>query len=255
MNKNLDFVLTKIKITFKENKEYKFNLWSGIFTNIFIVLVLVLFWSVFSNLTSEIIKWDFNNFILYSVLTLAGTKSYFLFCIRRLNMFLISGELNLVLSNPINNILYLFFQKLTAQELVIFPILITVSGILVLNGVYTNYLFAIFVFIFGMFFHSLVISTIECLAFFMKNNLFLYEFYSDLKYSLRHFTPKMYENLSFAFYYFPTSFSGYFVIEILKGRTDLILSMSFNLFIISFIFILILIYLFKFGLKRYEAFG
>ena len=136
MNKYLDFFLTKFSLAYKENSEYKTNLWSAIIANTVAVLTLILFFNVLSNLVSDILNWSNYDFVLYSILFLAGSKIYFIFSIRHFNNFLLSGDLNLILNKPINPLFFQFFNNLRGPVLIVFPTLFQTLPLLVANTTY-----------------------------------------------------------------------------------------------------------------------
>jgi len=255
MFRSFNFIFERVRLAFRENSEYKANLWTAILANSVRLFVLMLFFFVFENLIGEILGWSNYDFMLYSGLILAGQKVAYFVSVRKFKYHLLVGDLNIILCKPINSLLFQFFKRLHGAVLIVCPILVSFVVILMFLGDYENYLLAIFVFLFGMAFHSLYISIFESLAFFFKESGFLVNLYTDFNYSVNGFTPKMMENLSSVFYFIPGALCGYFVIEILLGRVEQLLGI-FGILCLVFICLCFgLKVIWKFGLRRYEAFG
>ncbi len=250
-----DFILTKFSLSYKENSEYKINLWSAILANISIVFVFILFFEVLSSLISNILNWTRYDFILYSILILTGSKIYFIICIRKFNRFLLNGDLNTILTKPINPLFHQFFNNLRGPILIIFPILILIILILIFLGNYSNFLLAFLSFFLGFILLSLILSIAESLAFFMKNNFFIINLVQNINQSSRSFTPKLFENFSILFYFLPYSLIGFFTIEILNGKVIFFLNYLIIFLELILIFFILLLIIWKIGLKKYEAFG
>jgi len=255
MFKSFNFIFERVRIAFRENIEYKANMWTAILANLTRLFVLMLFFFIFESLIGEILEWSNYDFMLYSGLILAGQKVAYFVSVRKFKYHLLIGDLNIILCKPISSLLFQFFRRLHGAVLIVFPILVSFVICLMVFGDYENYLLASFVFLFGMAFHSLYISIFESLAFFFKESGFLVNLYRDFNYSVNGFTPKMMENFSSVFYFIPGSLCGYFVVEILLGRVDYFWNIFWILGLMFIILCFILKFIWKFGLKKYEAFG
>lgn len=256
MGRNLDLIFCKIGLAFKENVEYKTNLWMAILANISVVFVMFLFFYILSDLLFDFLNWSRYDFLVYSILLLAGTKSELLFCVRKFRFYLLSGKLNNVLSKPVNSIIFQMVVNLKGPVLVVFPILFLVLCGLIFFGDYDFYFLAGVVFLFGMVLNVLFFSVLDSLAFFIKNNLFLQNLFRSVNYSVRTYTPKSLENFSSLFYFFPTSVYAFFVVEILRGDLKFFYFGYFWVLILfSFVLFFCLVFIWRVGLRCYEAFG
>lgn len=255
MKNNLTFIIEKFKLALKENSEYKINLWSAFIINIVVIIILILFFSIFKNLAGDILNWNSYDFLIYTLLILTGSKSHFIFSIRRMKQLLLFGTLNQILSKPINPFIFASVNSLKGPVLIIFPILFISTLILIYFADYSNYLLFLSSFCFGFIIYSLTISFLESFAFFIKENSFLNLFYQESNRSVRLYTPKLFESFSKGFYFFPYALVAYFPLQILKGEVDLFFELLPYFFILFFVLIIAIYFIWKIGLKKYEAFG
>jgi ABC-type uncharacterized transport system permease subunit len=95
-------------------------------------------------------------------------------------------------------------------------------------------------------------------SFYFKKIKILYIlFFKKIIYLNEKFTPKSFESSPFRnfFYLLPSAFYSYFVIEVLNGRFSVLLYYLPYFLLLNLILFLIFIFVWKQGLKRYEAYG
>ena len=256
LQRNISFIVARLKLAFRENIEYKVNLYSAIAINIVIILVALMFFSVYIKFSGVILNWSYTDFILYSFIVLAGAKSQYIFSIRSFKLQLLKGHLNNGLIRPVNPFIFHSLFYLMGPVLIIFPFLLFMVFSMIFYYHYANLIIFIFFFTFTFFYCSFFYSFFGSFAFFIKENDFLMTTSNSVNSIVEFYTPKMFQSVSTTFIYFmPSALFGYVSIEILKGNT-LLLSRLVPFILISFFIIIISIYfMWKVGLKRYEAFN
>lgn len=256
IRRNISFVIARFKLAFKENSEYKVNLYSAIAINMMMIFVALLFFSVYINFSGVILNWNYTDFILYSFIVLAGSKTYHIFAIKHFKTQLLRGHLNNGLIRPVNVYIFHSLFYLMGPVLIIFPFLILVIATMIIYYSYVNVILFVLFFLFTLIYCSFFYSFFSSLAFFIKENDFLVTLSINTNHTVEIYTPKMFQTLSTIFIYlFPSALFGYVSIEILKGTTDLLFSLV-PYILASFLFLTISIYfIWKIGLKKYEAFN
>ncbi len=170
---------------------------------------------------------------------------------------LLKGEVNIALTKPINTYFYISSELINAQNFITGISLFLISIFFILIGDYSNYFFALVVFIFSLFYFVIFFNFLHSFDFYIKSinpfNDFLFQMDSVTK----RFTPKTFASFRYGdiFYFLPTALSCYFVVEILNGRTELFLQFFKWILLITLVMIFGIYFLWKIGLKRYEAYG
>jgi len=175
--KNLNFILAKIIIGLKENKEYKINLYSAIIVNLVVVLIYLIFFMIFNKNFPEVLNFTRYDFLVYGFLILSGSKIYHIFVLKYFSKKLLRGDLNLILTKPINPFLFSIFSSFRGPVIIVFPMLLLITLLLIYFGDYSiiNYIPAILFFIFSCIYYMIFFNIFESLAFFIKENYFFTE--------------------------------------------------------------------------------
>ncbi|NQZ84551.1 MAG: ABC-2 family transporter protein [Nanoarchaeales archaeon] len=257
LSRYFNFFITKIYMGFIEIKEYKVNTLIILLNDIIYMYITFIFINLFSNLTSYFDTWSNFDKFTYLILLYSGVRIMRYFLLRRFSQKLKSGELNLYLTRPLNPFIFAATNGINSVTVFsTFPVIISFIYIIIV-GSYQNILLTILLHIFGIFYFALILNVCMSFAFFMKE-FFLGRFITDDLVPLSEkFTPASFSGnniLEMLFYLLPTSFYGYLCIELLKGNF-IVLDYMFYGFLVFTILLVLLIIMWKFGLKRYEAFG
>lgn len=246
----------KCKLSLKENIEYKVNLYSVLLFDFLTLFVYFIFFSIYSKLIDDIILLSKFDFVLYYCLLLLGGKFVRFFFLRNFKYTLISGNLNIYLTKPVNSFFLSSIIRISGANTFTAPILLGITIILILLADYTNYIISFVILFFGFIYYSVFFNFFQSFAFFLKDNDKLFFMIQEVNFFSEKYLPRMFENMRFGeiFYLFPSSIFGYFVLMALKG--NLIFFDFISIILITFLIFVFGTYLFwYFGLKKYEAFG
>lgn len=259
MRKESEYFKTRLKLLMLENKEYKINLLMGIISNIMLFITIMIFYFIVGGLFLK--EYGFRNidFVLMFILLLFSSLSWRLFSNKDISRYLKSGEFNKMLTLPINT--FVFQTPLSIKGVGLVNIMITSSIaiiILVFNYSYENYVYGFIVLFFGNILQFAVLNALFSFSFFMKENMFLHRlYYGGITRSVEEFTPIAFSQspIFLIMALLPASIYGFWSVEAFKGNLEMfntiLIASCIGVGIFSFI-----IYLnWKYGLKRYEAFG
>lgn len=262
MNKNLTIFKSGFLIKLKTIREYPLNFIFGFLTNITYVLILIFSYSILQSNFTNIFYWNYKEYIFF-IFLLEIFLHLFISWFRNFRNVYLSGEINSYLTKPINTVLHYVINNFKIHEVLIgllYFILFTLYVIFFIDNFYFIRFLITFLFsIIGGIFLIVINSTMEFIVFFTKSN---------------KFTKKLYYNLYNSYTHYPINF---FDSKIIKG-IGLIIPMSFYaviatdfyfnyinlkdlffyfiiLIILIFIFSIISILLWKYGMKKYEAYG
>ena len=250
--KNLEVVKEKFNQALKENKEYKINLWNIILIDLFLTLTYFLFYKIYGNLILEILDWEFYDFMILFFLTLTLSKIKHFFSLKFLLIDLLTGNFNSYLTKPVNTFIFQNLKSLKGAGIVAFVFGIFISFYFLLNM--ENLLLVFSLFLFAFLFEWVLNNFLWSFSFFMKNS-FLWELFFFTQNEAERMTPKVFDKFYFNFFMiFPTIVGSFWIIEISKGRFYPLDYLHY-VFILFLIFIVGTIFNWKYGLKRYEAFG
>lgn len=254
--RNYNTLVEGIKIGIKNAIEYKVNIYFSIALRIVIFSIFSSIYILFEELIFSHLNWTIQDFQLALLLILFFDHIFFLFFIEKLNTLLLSGDLNSILNKPTNPFILVNYKLINGQDFVtplfLFPFIIY----FILNYSFNILLFLILIIII-IFFNLIFVQFIGSFAFFSKEfPRLLFGVDKEIKRTIRNFTPKVFDFSSFGFivYLLPTSLMGFGLVEFLLGRYY-ILSYFIISFIISIVLCVITILMWRYGLKRYEAFG
>ena len=259
MRKEIEYYKTKILLMWLENREYKANLYMGLFSAFFTLIVHITVFYVLGNLFLYDLGFRFYDFIILFCLLMSGSLMWRLFTNPYLSYYIKRGNLNKMLTLPMSTIVYQMPIMLKGVGLVNSLIFLFLTIILSLFGNYTNYLLALFIYLSGYISQISIMNFIGSLSFFMKESSFVYRlYYHNVTIAVEDFTPIPFQN-SFLYSivaFLPCSLYGFFTLASMKSLyLDFIpIIILISLAIIS-VFSILTIINWKFGLKRYEAFG
>ena len=225
--------------------EYNFN-------RLILTLTYFLFYKIYGDLIFEILDWELYDFMILFFLVLTLSKIKHLFSFKYLLGNLLSGNLNSYLTKPVNTFIFQNLQSLTGAGIVAFIFSIFLSFYFLLNM--NNLLLVFILFLFAFLFEWLFNNFFWSFSFFMKNE-FLVGLAIFTSFEAEKMTPKVFDKFYFNFFMlFPTIIGSFWIIEISKGRFYPLEYLPY-VFILFLIFIVGTIFNWKYGLKRYEAFG
>lgn len=260
LNQNFEFIKENIKIGFKEAFEYKANLFSSLFVAIIDTLITTFSLYMFSNLTSSF-NLTIKEVLFFTLLKQIGIAFFWPLQKGSLRVFksVILGNFNMYLTKPINIFIFYMFRGIKSRWSIIafiyFIALTTLIFTFSLNILKYFLILTISVLIFGHLLIS-IIYFFESFGFFKINTQGNY--IGGLNLTLASFPPTIFEQFSykFFFFFFPLVLFGvstlyyfnrisieYFAITLL---ISLFLAIVFNV---------LTYYIWKIGMRRYEAFG
>ncbi len=237
-------------------REYPYNFLIHFFVDILTYILMVIFYLVFREFIGNLVNWTLFDFFVYTVLIYTIHKFSNLFSLLKLKSLILSGKLNKFLFLPINTYFYTCLNSMKERRVITTILNFIILIILILYGNYFNLiLFALF-FIFSIFYFLFFYNLFYVLDFWLFGNNPFYDIFLKTEEINKRFLPVIFSEYRFGslFLFLPTSISGYFIFEILKG--NLIIINYLYLIIIIFIFLVVLNFLlWHYGLKKYEAFN
>lgn len=255
--RNFGVLVEMVRIQFKSLLEYKANLYAVLFFDTIVTIVFGFFFFIFGEFVFEILGWVERDFIFYFILLLVAAKCKWFFSLMNFSQRLLLGELNLVLTKPVNSFFFECMRNMTGATVVTIPLAFIcflgccfyfkVSWFLVLSS--------ILVLMLGVIFEIIWVNFFESFAFFVKRNEFLVFLYFRLIFFNEKYTPKIMESVSKWSYLLSTSIYGYFVIEILNDRFDVFFNFLPWIFGVGVVVGFLTYFMWVIGLKRYEAYG
>jgi hypothetical protein len=121
---------------------------------------------------------------------------------------------------------------------------------------YTNFLLGSLILSIGLISFIIIRNLFEAFSFIGKNLNFISNIYDQFDSMILRFTPKLFSETIFrgaAFLF--TAVYGYFFVEILKDNfTEFFIYFKY-LLLLTFITLILFIFLWNYGVKHYEAFG
>jgi ABC-type uncharacterized transport system permease subunit len=243
-------------------KEYKSNLYSGILMAIVSNFAFIAFFYIISNQFSDLLPWSFGDFyIFFLLLYIINGFAGFVIWREFLYITITKGDFNNYLTKPTNIFFLYLFNKISPNPIIYMSVnlVFLIFGIfyfsIELHNIFLFLLFSVFLIVFI----SLVYFFLLSLDF-LKLRLGEYAISSFFKvdilfhsYPFIFFERFEYKNFLFIF---PFVFVSSILVPTLRDYTiyDLLYQLTF-LIVASFILLLGIIFLWKYGLKRYEAFG
>lgn len=239
IQRHIDFTKEIYVQAFKQIKEYPANFFSVFYFDIILTGVFLIFYNIFNEISADFLSWNYYDFILFFVSISLITKATYWFRIRFLNLKLLSGDLNIWISKPLNPFIALSLRDKGSAIYTTF-IFLPPLIILLYFGNYQNYFYSLSLLLFGLIYYVFFLAFLQSSAFFIKENKFIIKTADQLHYINEQFTPKVFQNSFLWFLYLlPTALIGYFFIEILKSNIDefftyiYCICLSFLLFVIG----------------------
>ena len=258
-----NFFLENFIIAFKSLIEFKANLINVIIVHIFQIFTIFVFGYVFINSIGNVIGWTFFEYLLFIVCL---TISYSLFAhnffsFKFLNREITSGNLNQYLFRPGNPLVKYFIM--TKFSVVVY--LINVIFYMILLIFFYKYNVFLIIYSLPLLF---LIALAYLIVYFILESISFY--FLELGRSLRntldqeivrrvlYFYPANFfeaSNLKYFFMLIPISYIATEVVPILSGEKNSDYSIILILAVIIIVGIIILNFMWKKGLEKYEAFG
>ncbi|MDA3856571.1 MAG: hypothetical protein PF569_10030 [Candidatus Woesearchaeota archaeon] len=254
--KYLEIYHIKIVLALKRSKEYKINFWMMTFFDLTLLLTTLLFFYTLKGFIGEVINWNMFDFFVYFTLDLISWKVLWQHNLRDFPNRLLQGELNDTLMRPVN-IYFMSSIKLVSGNNLVSSIFMISYLIPIMIMFYTNFYLAWLVIIFSWFYFMAFANFLDSFSFFFKRVEMLIDVPYRLNSVTKRFTPKLFENFSLfgVIYLMPAAVHAFFIIEIMKGNSQIFFDF-FNLIFGSFIFFIFGTFvLWHYGLKKYEALG
>lgn len=260
LKRHLIYIKESFVLMFKYLIEYKINIYSMFITIItwhFSQFILI---SIISNNFGELISWEFKDFILFIIL---ANYLYFLVGLFSWGNVLFSilkkGDLNGLLTKPLNNKIKFYFYKLDGPSLIFILMSIIYTSVLLI--IYEIKILNISLFIpiallvtFLNVFFWLTLDTFELIKMGITNNLLFIREISD---NLQLYPSGFFKftNFKFILNLVPIYFISSLLIPI---ATNKIINLKLQLtYLFSILIVLFIIFFINwhYGLKKYEAFG
>jgi ABC-type uncharacterized transport system permease subunit len=262
-NHYLDFFKKNFEIMWKLTVEYKTNFYMNLF-EVFILSSIAFFsYFLIGGVFENFISWTLGDYVFFSFLIyICFIFGGFFSWGKRLDWQLLKGDFNIFLTKPLNPFIFYIFLNLSGWALIsffgrIFFIFLTI------------YLFDIKLYNLGLAFlvfmlisinFLLVFQFLEALSFFGKklSEIFGGMFYWDI-FNINMNYPEIFfreSKLKYVLIFFSSFFVGSLLLPILRNYE--IWNFWFQIYflvIFNLILIILLFIMWKFGLKRYEAFG
>lgn len=249
---------TKCKLALKENKEYKAQFWSVVLFDLILVCVILIFYTIYGNLINSILNWNLIDFFLLFCFQLLAGKFFWMHNLRFFSQRLLQGELNLYLVRPINSFFISSIKFISGSNILTGIVLFVITIGTIFTNSYENILLSILIWFLGSIYYLIFVDFLYSFGFFIKESNFLVDLFNyELNFAIESYTPKMFENSLFKYIAFllPSAIYGFFAVEALKGRFDLLMYFLPYILISFFIMLFGVILMWHYGLKKYEAFG
>jgi len=267
-NLNMGFVFNFVKLfniwfvrfllSLKQIKEYKANFLSVLLFDLILFFSTMLFYTIFlGDVSSDILGWGINEFVLLFCFGLLGGKFTWMFNLFGFSGRLLSGELNLYLVRPVNAFFMAATSKMSGANFVTSVFLFLFSLIWLFINDFKYILLVVVLMVFGWFMYSTLYCFMESISFFLKDNTFIMGPLKRVNYMLQFYTISFFENSRAVkvFALFPCVLYSYIPIEVARGNLE-VLNLYLLPLVLSFLGMVLSIYfMWKFGLKNYEAFG
>lgn len=259
LKRNINFILASIIQGLKTLKEYKTNFYSMIISDLGLIFTISFFLFLFFEINETVFNlgWTTLDILLYSLIFAFTSKLCRLFSLMKIRFQLLSGEFNTFLFRPLSPFIMVCSKTLSGSRLVSDLIILPFIFFILFLNTYSNYLLAFSVWIFGYFYNLTLLNLLSSLSSFFKGLPNGFEMTIHINSITEKFTPLSFKNNYYLFIFvslLPMSFVSFFVISILKGNF-MFVDFFFLAFIIFILLLILQVFLWKYGLKKYEAFG
>lgn len=260
MNKYIEYTKIKFYLSLITIKEYKSNFYASLFADIFNFIILMIFYMLYMDLTQKtFLDWTLINFITFFLITNFSTKLRNLLYFWRFPILVRNGHLNQLLTKPISTYYQIILSALKSGRLLTTMMVGFILINVILFNDYGNYFFAFIIWLLG-FIGSLFLSNlIQILGFFLKKDIGLNEIHNQATTITRNFTFAPFENnvtlSTILLGIMPLAIVAYVTFNILNGLTEYFFNYILYFTGYALIMIILNLYFWKLGLKKYEAFG
>jgi len=260
--KYFNFVKEISIIKFKAINQYKFNIYSNFLTNFGYVATLFFSYYILKSNFSSLFYWNIYEYLLFFLFLEIGI---FMFGVwfRYLYKYLLTGEFNNFLLRPINPFINYAFSSNKYFDFInaiFYFILLIIYVLFILPNLNPlRFIITFIFFITGGIMYMSVYCLIDSLGFFMKNNRQIKStYFTSGDIASRY--PASFFKKSNVFYIIIFIANTYFAM----WTTDFyfkyitlneLVILFIPCFIITIISIILSIFLWRFGIKKYEAFG
>lgn len=253
MNRNLNFILTRLYQGILENREYKANFYMVLLFDSMAVLTMTALMILIESVSS-ISGWNSFDFFTIVIFTLFNAKIIYGITFRFFNQFLLTGDFNMWITKPISPF-YMMITKNMNGANIISILFIILPLVLYLSFIQTGNIFlGWLIFIIGCIFNVFLAWCIELSGFFFKNNTFIRDPIYRTNWFLEDYYPLLFQN-AFFFNFIalaPSIITGFLSVSVMKGDFTY-LYLLIPPIIATPILGILSYYLYKKGL--YEAFG
>lgn len=260
MNKYVGYTKERVILSLKSFVEYKGNFYATLFTDILNFIFTLIFYTIYNEvIPNEILNWNLSMFLLFFLLTNLTTKANNLLYFWKFRQNILGGNLNLYLTKPISPYVAIMLNGLKSGRFVTTMIvfLITLSTIMVLPT--QSYGYAFIFYLIGYIGTLYLANSFEIFGFFMKGKSQFQKVRNNTRIVIKNFTFAPFENnfslSTVIFLLLPQSLLAFFVTNILIGNINYFQEYFFILLLYTTIIISINLFIWKQGLKKYEAFG
>jgi len=262
LKKHLDYLKINFTISYKKLFEYKTNMISGLIAQFFYMILGYFFLFLFSNSFADVINWSFLDFIFFFTLndTLWCLGGIF-FWNKRLFNGITQGTLNDTLFRPLKPFFTYYFRNINEVAILMtlsnFPVLLACLYLLKPNIIHL----VLFIIISAIVILSFVITDYFLNSFefyFKKMGLTLSYLYGSAYESLTHYPFQFFLHSRFKFFLLTlgTTFTASIIVPILRNTSIWNLKIQIIIFTTTIIILTIgTIINWRYGLKKYEAFG
>jgi ABC-type uncharacterized transport system permease subunit len=261
--RSVDFVYESVWVLVKRLGEYKINLYLGLMTSFSYIFGQIIFLISLELFAGDLIGWEFEEYVFYLIVAnMMGAFAGMFYYARILHDMLLAGQVNVLLTRPLNVFLQQFMYTVLVE--VGLEVLIHLVALVVFFVYYSDsfvFLRAVLLVPFvllGALLEMLIGRFFDGCSFFMKRNNFMNNLYSDVKHTFCRFPAHIFDGpVRMLSFFVGSVYFGVYSTLFMFGR------ISYDLFFVLFcivalldlILVLLIFALWRFGLKRYEAFG
>lgn len=264
-NNYINYIKTIFIIKLKTLLEYPINLYMGIANNISSIFVQIIILSAIAYNFESLVGWSYKEYLFFILIQNLFLRVFggILFFNRILKMLILRGVLNTFILRPLSPLFQYIINVIPTQAPVIgttYIIGLIIYIIYYFNSIsLINLTLAIILSFLGVILTFLIIRCLESLNFFFKTaSTTLISPYlngSDIFYS---YPAHMFQNnIKYLTYIFGNVYFGTYATLIMFNKLEITtyITMTISLLITNLCLLLLLIFLWKQGLKKYEAFG
>jgi ABC-2 type transport system permease protein len=262
MGRYKEYLKESIKIQLKQIKEYKANFYFSTFLTLFYTAIMIIFLNVVYGQFNDMLNWSFNEyyfFVVFSAMVVMPCAPFYFNQI--LNRFLLWGIITIYSTRPLNTAFQYYVNTINlvfAVPMIYYAIALIYFFLYMEKFLLIKFLFVLVFSLFGGLFIILLYRTIDALAFFMKGNLTLSSFFQQTTGTFNRFPVTMFDGwIKTLAFILPNVYFNAYATEIYFGKISYLQALDLFYIMITFIIILTttIFFLWKIGLKKYEAFG